>query len=248
MLKQFEGQVALVTGAGSGIGRASAMAFAQEGAKVIVSDITVEGGLETVRLIKEAGGEAAFVKADVSNALQVEALVGKAIETYGGLNYAHNNAGIEGNTVPFTECTEENWDRVININLKGVWLCMKYEVSHMAKHGGGAIVNMSSVGGLVGFNNNGAYVASKHGVIGLTKVVALEYAKAGIRVNAVCPCAVQTPMIGRLMDHGRPAAVGPIGRMALPEEVAAAVIWLCSNAASIVTAHAMSVDGGYVAR
>lgn len=253
MTKQFEGKVALVTGAGSGIGRASALAFAREGAKTVVADVVVEGGEETVRMIKEAGGEALFVKTDVSKAAEVEALIQKVVETYGRLDYAHNNAGIEGTMAPTADCTEENWDRTISINLKGVWLCMKYEIPQMLKQGGGAIVNTASVAGLVGFQGLPAYAASKGGVVQLTRVAALEYAKAGIRVNAVCPGVIRTPMVERLLSGQPEAEAGfiamePVGRMGKPEEIAEAVVWLCSDAASFVTGHPMVVDGGLVAQ
>ena len=247
------GKVALVTGAGSGIGRASALTFAREGAKVVVADVVVEGGEETVGMVKTAGGEALFVKADVSQAAEVEALINKTLATYGRLDCAHNNAGIEGAVATTAECTEENWDRIIAINLKGVWLCMKYEIPQMLKQGSGAIVNTASGAGLVGIPRAGAYVASKHGVVGLTKTAALEYAKAGIRVNAVCPGVIDTPMVQRITSRGphlveRMAAGEPVGRLGKPQEIAEAVVWLCSEAASFVTGHAMAVDGGYIAQ
>jgi NAD(P)-dependent dehydrogenase (short-subunit alcohol dehydrogenase family) len=244
--KLLDGKVALVTGAGSGIGRATALTFAREGAKVVVADIIAEGGEETVRMVKAAGGEALFVKTDVSKAAEVEALITKVVQTYGRLDCAFNNAGIEGVFVSTAECSEENWDRTLAINLKGVWLCMKYEIPQMLKQGGGAIVNTASVAGLVGFAGLPAYVASKHGVAGLTKTAALEYAKAGIRVNAVCPGGISTPMTERLFKAV--AALEPVGRMGKPEEIAEAVVWLCSDAASFVTGHAMAVDGGMVAQ
>jgi NAD(P)-dependent dehydrogenase (short-subunit alcohol dehydrogenase family) len=246
------GKVALVTGGGSGIGRASALAFAREGAKVVVADVAVEGGEETVRLIQQSGGEAIFGKTDVSRAAEVEALVSRAVQTYGRLDCAHNNAGIEGAAATTIDYAEDAWERVIAINLKGVWLCMKYEIPHLLKQGGGAIVNTASTAGLVGYRGGSAYVASKHGVVGLTKSAALEYAKAGVRVNAVCPGAIDTPMMGRLTGHRpqraeRMAAAEPVGRMGQPEEIAQAVVWLCSEAASFVTGHAMAVDGGITA-
>src|SRR5215510_6201413 len=252
MASLVAGKVALVTGGGSGIGRASALTFAREGAKVVVADVVVEGGEETVRLIQQRGGEAIFVKTDVSRAAEVEALVARAVQTYGRLDCAHNNAGIEGAAATTIDYAEDAWERVIAINLKGVWLCMKYEIPHLLKQGGGAIVNTASTAGLVGYRGGAAYVASKHGVVGLTKTAALEYAKAGVRVNAVCPGAIDTPMMGRITGHRpqraeRMAASEPVGRMGRPEEIAEAVVWLCSEAASFVTGHAMAVDGGITA-
>ena len=253
MTRSFEGKVALVTGAGSGIGRQSALAFAREGARVVVADVAPIGGDETVRLIEAEGGEATFVQADVSKPADVEALVRKTVATYGELDFAHNNAGIEGAQASTVDCTEDCWDRTIDVNLKGVWLCMKYEIPEMLKNHGGAIVNTSSVAGLVGFANVPAYTASKHGVAGLTKVAALEYAKQGIRVNAVCPGVIRTPMIERF-TAGKPeveaqlTAGEPIGRLGTPDEIANAVIWLCSDDASFVTGAAIPVDGGWVAQ
>jgi NAD(P)-dependent dehydrogenase (short-subunit alcohol dehydrogenase family) len=253
MAGQFVGKVALVTGAGSGIGRASASVFAREGAKVVVADVVVEGGEETVSLIKRAGGEAMFVRADVSKAAEVEALVNTTVAAYGRLDCAHNNAGIAGKALTITDDTEENWDRIIAINLKGVWLCMKYEIPQMLKQGGGAIVNTASDAGLIGLRRGGSYVASKHGVVGLTKTAALEYAKAGIRVNAVCPGPIDTPMLQQGASR-RPqiiekmVAAQPGGRLGRPEEIAEAAVWLCSEAASFVTGLPMPVDGGYMAQ
>jgi len=253
----FDNKVALVTGGASGIGRSTAIAFAREGAKVVVTDIHIEAGEATVRMIEEAGGEARFVKADVSEADEVEAMVTRTVEMYGRLDCAFNNAGIEGQSAmaSLTDCTIAEWDRVMGINLKGVWLCMKYEIPHMLSQGGGSIVNTASVAGLGGGTWVGttAYVASKHGVIGLTKAAALAYAKSGIRVNAVCPGVVRTPLVERhLKANPRLEALlvanEPIGRMAQPEEVAEAVVWLCSDAASFVTGHPMVVDGGAVAQ
>ena len=253
MAGRVNGKVALVTGGGSGIGRATALTFTREGAKVVVADVVIAGGEETVQLIKAAGGEAVFVKTDVAHAAAVEAMVKKAVDTYGRLDCAFNNAGIEGVIQPTAEYGEEHWDRVLAINLKGVWLCMKYEIPPMLKQGSGAIVNTASVAGLVGLPGFSAYVAAKHGVNGLTKTAALEYAKAGIRVNAVCPGAIRTPMFERgvrdnpgLEEQVR--AMEPIGRMATPEEVGEAVVWLCSEAASFVTGLPMAVDGGWVAQ
>ena len=253
MAGQLDGKVALVTGGGSGIGRATCLAMAREGAQVMVADIVVEGGHETVSLVKNAGGEATFIRADVSQASEVEAMVKQTTETYGRLDCAFNNAGIEGPVCSTVEYTEEDFDRVVAIDLTGVWLCMKYEIPAMLQHGGGAIVNTASVAGLVGFQGISAYVASKHGVNGLTKTAALEYAKAGIRVNAVCPGVIETPMVKRAfekspgMEEGV-AAVEPVGRLGQPQEVAEAVVWLCSDAASFVTGLPMAVDGGLVAQ
>ena len=253
--QRFSGKVALVTGAASGIGRACAQLFAKEGASVVVSDVTLEGGQQTVRLIEEDGGEASFVETDVSKAAQVEALVGRAVEAYGRLDYAFNNAGVEGRMATNTaDYPEEEWDRVIAINLKGVWLCMKNEIPQMLSQGAGSIVNNSSVEGLVGLEGTSAYAASKHGVVGLTKTAALEYAQSGIRVNAVCPGLIRTPMVERYTKgdaetEAQWAAIfEPVGRMGSSEEVAEAVVWLCSEAASFVTGHAMAVDGGFLAR
>lgn len=248
MAGRLEGKVALATGGSSGIGRASVLLFAREGARVVV-DVNVSGGEETARMVEEAGGKAIFVKTDVSKALDVEALIGKAVDTYGRLDCAFNNAGTAVGGGPIHDSTEENWDYVMSINLKGVWLCMKYEIRQMLKQGGGAIANTSSVMGLVGHIDKPIYAASKHGVVGLTKSVALQYAKNGIRVNAVCPGWIRTPMTeGRLNDpqvRTRMVAMEPAGRVGNPEEVAEAVVWLCSDAASFVTGHTMAVDGGF---
>ncbi len=250
---QLDGKVALITGAGSGIGRASALAFAREGAKVAVADIVVEGGEETVRMVKEAGGEAFFIQVDVSNAAEVEAMVNTVVDTYGRIDCAYNNAGIEGRLASTDEYPEDVFDKVIDINLTGVWLCMKYELPHMLKQGSGAIVNTASGAGLIGVAGMSAYVASKHGVVGLTKTAALEYAKSGIRVNSVCPGLIQTPMVERLTADQPQlgealVAAEPVGRTGKPEEIAESVVWLSSDAASFVTGHAMSVDGGFVAQ
>ncbi len=252
MAELMQNKVALVTGASSGIGRATALVFAREGAKVVVADLNVVGGQETVQLVKAAGGEAVFVETDVSQATSVEAMVQTAVDTYGRLDCAHNNAGVEGVLSRTAEQTEQDWEPVIRINLKGVWLCMKYELPHMLQQGSGAIVNTASGAGLIGVKRMAAYVASKHGVIGLTKTAALEYAKSGVRVNAVCPGVIQTAMVERVSGR-RPdvlekmIAAEPIGRSGQPEEIAESVVWLCSDAASFVTGHAMAVDGGAVA-
>jgi NAD(P)-dependent dehydrogenase (short-subunit alcohol dehydrogenase family) len=253
MAGRLEGKIALVTGGGSGIGQATALAFAREGAKVVVADILVEGGEATVSQIKNGGGDAIFVKTDVSQDAEVEAMVQKAVATYGRLDCAFNNAGIAGAAARTADYTQKQWDRVIGINLTGVWLCMKYEIAQMVKQGGGAIVNTASVAGLVGFRHGPAYVAAKHGVVGLTKTAALEYAKANIRVNAVCPGVIQTPMFERGLKVDprigeTMSAREPIGRLGKPEEIAEAVVWLCSEAASFVTGLPMAVDGGWVAQ
>jgi NAD(P)-dependent dehydrogenase (short-subunit alcohol dehydrogenase family) len=252
MAGKMEGKVALVTGGGSGIGRAAALAFVRKGAKVVVVDVFEKGGNETIHIIKEAGSDAIFLKCDVSKAVEVETMVNKAVETYGRLDYAFNNAGIAGPFTPLADYPEESWNQVININLTGVWLCMKYEIRQMLKQGNGTIVNTSSVAGLVGGPRASAYAAAKHGVIGLTKTAALEYAKAGIRVNAVCPGAIRTPLLERTFakypEHEKLCMeVQPLSRIAEPDEVAEAVVWLCSEAASFITGHAMPVDGGWTA-
>ena len=245
----FEGKVALVTGAGFGLGRASAIAFAREGAKVVVDDIDEESGCQTVEMIKKADGEAIFVNADVTKATEVEMLVSKAVQTYGRLNMAHNNAGVlDGTTLP--ETTEEQWERVIDLNLKGIWLCMKYELLQMTKQGSGIIVNTSSVAGLIGTPDTSLYAASKWGVIGLTKSAAVEFAKSGIRINAICPAGmIGTRMWNQTFERDpafteKLASEVPVGHDTTPEKVAESVMWLCSDAASYVIGHALAVDGG----
>jgi NAD(P)-dependent dehydrogenase (short-subunit alcohol dehydrogenase family) len=256
---RLEGKVVLVTGGGSGIGRASSLRFAREGAKVIIADIAVGGGKETVKMIEEAGGQAFFIKADVSVAAEVEVLIHKAVETYGRLDCAHNNAGgsraptlpRSGPTVLTADLTEEAWDYLLNNNLRSTWLCMKYEIPQMIRQGGGAIVNTSSVAGLKGSTKTSAYGAAKHGIIGLTKTSALEYGRSGIRINAVCPGPILTPSQKHRFDADPQAEKRYIDRTALakwgtPEDVAEAVVWLCSDAATFVTGIAMPVDGGVI--
>jgi NAD(P)-dependent dehydrogenase (short-subunit alcohol dehydrogenase family) len=255
----LDGKVALVTGGASGIGRATALTCAREGAKLVIADMNDEGGQQTVHMITENGGTATFVHTDVTQATAVEALLDKTVETYGRVDCAHNNAGISGTGIAgdqralTAEYPEERWHRVLAINLTGVWLCMKYEIAQMLAQGsGGAIVNTASVAGLAGLPGACAYDASKHGVVGLTKTAALEYAKQGIRINCVCPGYIQTPMTALgMQDPERMAlmiANEPVGRMGYPEEVAETVVWLCSDAASFVTGHTMTVDGGYMAQ
>jgi NAD(P)-dependent dehydrogenase (short-subunit alcohol dehydrogenase family) len=254
MAGEFEGKIALVTGAGSGIGRATALAFSAKGAKVVVADVDAKGGEATVNSIRESGKEAIFVKTDVSKSKDVQNLIHKAVEKYGRLDYAHNNAGLNrGIGVPTADYKEEDWDIVQAVNLKGVWLCMKYEIRQMLKQGTkAAIVNTASISGLSAHPADPAYVSSKFGCVGLTKTAALEYAKTNIRINCVCPGPIYTGLFDRVAEAIPGAAeaaknIVPMGRVGQPEEVAKAVIWLCSDAASFVTAIALSVDGGEAA-
>ncbi len=253
MSGMVQGKVALVTGAAGGIGRAAAEIFAREGATVVVSDLQEENGQQTVELIKQAGGEASFIRCDVSKAADVERLVAQVVANYGRLDCAYNNAGVEGDWTRIHECTEANFDFNYNVNLKGVFLCIKYQVTQfLAQNSPGAIVSTASIAGLVGSKNAGAYVAAKHGVVGLTKTAALEYATKGIRVNAVCPGVIRTPMLERMFDTNpkmEAAMLGfePIGRFGAPTEIGEAAVWLCSDNASFVTGHAMVVDGGAIA-
>jgi NAD(P)-dependent dehydrogenase (short-subunit alcohol dehydrogenase family) len=252
MAGQFTGKVALVTGAGSGIGRATALAFAREGARVVVSDVASDGGEETVRLIEAAAGTARFIATDVTRPDEVEQLIQRVVESYGQLDYAHNNAGI-ASLAPTHEMPEEDWASTLAVNLTGVWRCMKHEIAQMLQQGGGAIVNTASAAGLIGFPGECAYAASKHAVVGLTKVAAVEYASQGIRINAVGPGIIRTPMTAKGFDNPERRSqlivrYEPLGRFGEPEEVAAAVVWLCSAAASFVTGVAFPVDGGLVAQ
>lgn len=245
-----DGKVALVTGAGSGIGKAIALVMAREGAKVVVADIMEETGEATVQQIRSEGSEAVFVRADVSHETDIQSMINSTVESYGRIDCAVNNAGIDGDTAITADCSRENWDRVIGINLTGVFLGMKYQIPHMLKQGGGAIVNIASTMGIVAHQNVPAYVASKHGVVGLTKSTALGYVKENIRVNAVCPGNTRTAILDHVMQrmpevYESLMAATPIGRLAEPEEIARAVVWLCSDQASFVTGHAMVVDGCY---
>ncbi len=245
----FTGKTAIVTGSGSGIGRQTAKQFADGGANVVVAELSVDAGKETVQQIQRKGGEAMFVKTDVRNAASVENMVEKAVKTYGQLDIAHNNAGIEGSHEGLTEQPEENWDRVVDTNLKGMWLCLKYELRAMKNERGGAIVNTSSISGLSGAGNT-PYVASKHGVIGLTRSAATEFAKEGIRVNALCPGATDTPLYRKNADpesEKQFLQAVPMGRLASPTEIANTVVWLCSEQASFATGGVFPVDGGYSA-
>ena len=251
--KKFLHQVALVTGASSGIGRTTAIAFAREGANVIVACRREPEGKETVRMVEEAGSAGQFVQTDVSRASDVERLMAKAIDAFGRLDFAFNNAGIAEAPGAFVDQPEEAFDRVMDVSVKGVWLCMKAEVRQMLKTGGGAIVNMSSIAGVVGVPGGPIYTASKHAVLGLTRSAALEFARSGIRINAICPGAIETetlegyfrqnPDVRRSMVEGH-----PIGRLGKPEEIASAVLWLCSPEAGFIVGQSLLIDGGYTAR
>lgn len=244
----FEGKVVIITGAGSGIGRSTAIAFANEGAKVVVSDINQKEGLETTNIISKNNGQSIFVKCDVSNEEDVKNMVNQTLKFFGKLDYAYNNAGVEGINASISDDTSINWDKIININLKGVWLCMKYEIPAMIKNGKGAIVNCSSIAGLVGIPSFGAYVASKHGVIGLTETACLEFGKNNIRINAICPGAIKTPMLDRSPQNIVEGIKNsdPMGRIGRPEEVADAVLWLCSEKSSYINGQSLAIDGGWV--
>ena len=244
----FANKVVLVTGGAGGIGRETALAFGAAGGRVVVSDVSLAGE-ETAALITQAGGEAIFVQADVSKEAQVEALIGKAVAAYGRLDCAFNNAGIEEESKPLADADEALFDRIIGVNVKGAWLCMKHEIRQMLKQGGGAIVNTASVAGLVGAPLQPIYAASKHAVVGMTKTAAAEYGRAGIRINSVCPGVIRTPMMERALEREPRrekgiAKIHPIGRIGEAGEIAGAVLWLCSDAASFVTGHQMAVDGG----
>jgi NAD(P)-dependent dehydrogenase (short-subunit alcohol dehydrogenase family) len=252
-MDDMTGRVAIVTGGATGIGRASAMGFARRGAQVVIADVNDDAGAEAVKLAQAEGADATYVHTDVTDASSVAAMVDAAIESFGRLDFAHNNAGMSGMAAGVVDCTEDQWNRTLALNLTGVWLCMKHEIPRMLESGGGAIVNTSSGAGLVGFAALPAYVASKHGVVGLTKSAALEFVRAGIRVNAICPGTTRTPMIEAYIG-GDPniekmmTMASPVGRMAAPEEMAEAAVWLCSDAASFVNGVALPVDAGAVAQ
>ena len=243
------GKVAFVTGAANGIGRAATLAFARVGVSVVAADVSERGNQETARMIEEAGGRALAITCDVSRDHDVKAALDNTIESFGRLDFAFNNAGVEQPIRPAADLTEQEWDRIVDINLRSVFLCMKHEIPLMLKQGGGAIVNTSSGAGVKGIAGQAAYCAAKFGIIGLTKAAALDYAKSNIRVNAVCPGIINTPMMDRFTGgtaEGRESVIAwePVGRMGTPEEIAAAVVWLCSDDAAFVIGHAMVIDGG----
>jgi NAD(P)-dependent dehydrogenase (short-subunit alcohol dehydrogenase family) len=248
----FQGKVVLVTGGAGGIGRAAALAFGSAGACVVVADMSVDGGHATAAMIVEAGGKALFVQTNVTRASEVEALIDKTVAMYGRLDCAFNNAGIEEEHLPLAEADEALFDRIMSVNVKGAWLCMKYEIRQMLKQGGGAIVNTASVAGLVGAPTQPIYAASKHAVVGMTKTAAAEYGRANIRINSVCPGAVKTPMLARALERepqreNELRNINPIGRFGEASEIANAALWLCSDQASFVTGHQLAVDGGLTA-
>lgn len=248
----IDNAVAIVSGASSGIGESAALRFAEEGARVVAADVDVEGGEATVEEIEGMGGEATFVETDVSDWDDVQAMVETAVDSYGGLDFAFNNAGIEGASEPASEQPMDNWETVIDVNLKGVFMAMKAELPAMLESGGGSIVNTASIAGVVGFPELSPYVASKHGVLGLTKTAALEYSEEGVRVNAICPGVIDTPMVERASEDSEAVegaiAATPIGRLGEPEEIGDVAVWLCSEDASFVTGEAMVVDGGYTSQ
>ncbi len=250
-MKRFDGKVALVTGGGTGIGKAAALRFASEGAAVVIGNRNVEAGEGVVNEIKSGGGKASFLRTDVTKEDNVKALVEHAVSTFGGLHAAFNNAGVEDQAATLTEASDDQFDLMMNVNVRGVIYSMKHEIPVMLAHGGGAIVNNSSIAGLIGFPQHGLYVASKHAVMGLTKTAALEFGAQGVRVNAVCPGAIQTDMIDRFADNPemreQMLSMHPIGRFGKPEEIASTVVWLCSEDAAFVLGQGVTVDGGFTA-
>ncbi|MCB8980405.1 MAG: SDR family oxidoreductase [Ardenticatenaceae bacterium] len=250
---QLDGKIALITGGSSGIGRETAVLFAQHGAKLAIADLNPDGGQETVQMIREAGGTAVFIQTDVSQAAQVENLINEVVREYGRLDIAFNNAGIDGIPVRTADGSEDEYDRIMAVNAKGVWLCLKYEIQQMLLQGGGTIINTASVAGLIGAHSMSAYAASKHAVVGLTKTAAVEYAGKGIRVNAVCPAIIRTAMVERAFAHLPQLEQGaiqnnPSHRIGDPREVAEAVLWLASDASSFTTGATLTVDGGLTAQ
>ncbi len=249
----FSEQVIFITGASSGIGRATALKFANAKAKIVLIDLNADAGLALAKSIRDLGTHAAFIKCDVSKEQNVKMAIAETIEVFGQIDCAFNNAGIEGEAALTADCTTENWNHVIQTNLTGAWLCMKYQIAEMLKKKSGTIINCSSIAGLIGFQTSPAYVAAKHGLLGLTKTAALEYAQSNIRINAICPGVIETPMIDRF-THGNNDAVQqlkksePIGRLGQPDEIADAVLWLSSPASSFVTGHSLVIDGGWVAQ
>ena len=255
-MKRFDNKVVIVTGGGSGIGQATALQFASEGANVVIGNRNESKGQATVKQISDAGGTASFIRTDVSQEVDVKNLIDHAVSEYGGLHFAFNNAGTEGDTATTIEDTEKNFNRNFDVNVKGLWLSMKYEIEYMLENGGGAIVNTASIAGLIGFPQHGMYTASKHAVLGLTKSAALEYGAQGIRINAVSPGTIQTEMLDRFAGETKEEqqktkdylkSMHPIGRIGEPKEIAGAVLWLCSEEASFMLGQSITVDGGFSA-
>lgn len=250
---QLDGKIALITGGSSGIGRETAVLFAQHGASLAIADLNPDGGQDTVQLIREAGGTAVFIQTDVAQAAQVENMVNEVMREYGRLDIAFNNAGIEGAPVRTMDVIEAEFDQILAVNAKGVWLCLKYEIQQMLRQGSGSIINTASVAGLIGAHSMSAYAASKHAVVGLTRTAAVEYARKGIRINAVCPAIIRTAMVERAiaqlpqLEHGA-IQNNPSRRLGNPNEVAQAVLWLASDASSFTTGATLTVDGGLTAQ
>ena len=244
----FKDKVVLITGAASGIGQATALAFAKEGAHIALCDIQENKGIETAKLVEKLGGTSMYIHCNISEEEHVKSMIDTVIDKWGRIDCAFNNAGIEGTPRPSHECTLQDWNKILDVNLKGTWLCMKHEIKAMLENSGGTIVNCSSIAGLVGFVDLAPYTASKHGVIGLTKTAALEYAKKNIRINAVCPGPIDTPMLERFThnDNTEFETTDPMGRVGQPEEIAEAVLWLSSPRSSYVTGQALAIDGGWI--